>query len=288
MARAIQVIKDQIRAWKNTEPDLNGTNFAQVKFFEEGGSKTGTTNLTAYLVSLAINLHEQLWDLFKIELQAIADKANTGNSQWLQNQILNFQNGDTLLLDNFIPRYSSQDLTKRIITACAIIDNGNRVILAKVAKTVSAGPPVVLGKLSSSELTNLQNAVNSFKFAGTQVKVTSQDPDKIYVKAKITYDKTRVEATVKTNVLAAINTYLQSFSLNQFNGIIYPSKLSDVIQAVDGVINVYFEELQGRGELILTVAEGENFTTGAYQSEAGYAIAETTAGFTLNDSISLI
>lgn len=285
MARSVETILLELDAKQAAETGLSGLNST---------SQTAIYRLWKYITALVINLHEQLWDLFKSDLEEIVATAPVGSDRWLQAKVLEFQydsvTPQVVELVDFVPTYQTVDETKRIITRCAVKTQANRIISVKVAKSE---PPVALasGELSSLQgyLTNTGSSSTNGKgigFAGTQILAQSLTSDKLYFKASITYDG-QYTSVIQTNVEAAIGQYMSNIP---FDGIFYIIQLIDYIQAVPGVNDVFIEELALRANSVAFANRTKlinNFTT-VYTTlplYAGYVVEETTVGNLFADSI---
>ncbi len=84
------------------------------------GSKVAVWRLWAYLTSVAIYIHELLWDNFKVVIEEIAAAAPAGTPRWYQKKMFEFQSGDSLVYVDNQYVYDPIDETKRIVTRCAI------------------------------------------------------------------------------------------------------------------------------------------------------------------------
>lgn len=284
MARTLDAITTDIKVQIRTNASLNA-----FKFPEEGGSKVSVFNLFISTYAICMFTFETIMDQLKIDIQAIADSAPSGNAKWVQAQILKFQYGDVIQLVNFVPTYPVIDTTKQIITQCAVKDAGNGVITIKVAKgTVTPYSP-----LSAPELSALRDyyygtsSSQGIGFAGVKAFFVSLNPDRLWVQANIFYLGQYGSTTVKAAVIAAINTYLGIFNQGNFDGRLYIIRLIDAIQAVPGVSRVVLTGLKGRAQ---TVAFGSGITIdfqGYYDTVAGHIISEDTGGQTLTDQITM-
>jgi hypothetical protein len=271
MARSIEEILNQILDAKNSEPALVSLN---------SSSKVSLYRLFAWCVATATHIHERTWELFKADLEKIADEANVGTAKWLQRKVLEFQHGSSLVVVNDTVKYNTIDNTKRIITRCSIKENSsNRNVSVKVAKSDGLGG---LTKLDTAETAGLKSYLNQIKMAGTKLIITTLDADRIAINADVYYDAAYLPATVKSNVITAINSYLANID---FNGNIYLSQLTDVIQSVEGVKDVVLNSVKGR---MATDAVSAGVTVQRmYESNAGYVLAENTTGYKLDDTIIL-
>lgn len=273
MARSIEIIQAEIMAQISADPNLTvlTANVSSVAVFR----------LFSYCIAVAINTFEQLQDIWKAEVQAVADATPTATPLWWQAQLFKFQYDDTvpqvLELNGFVPQYVTVDSTKRIITNASVRQDANtRKVRLKVAKgTLGAREP-----LATAEQDALKAYVNQIQPAGVVLEVISIPADVCKVVADVYFDAQYIESLVKANVVSAINAYLQNID---FDSVVLKSKIEDAIQAVDGVKAV---DLQG---FFARQSSGAYTTTipVRYEAVAGYIVADDSAGNTLDDTITM-
>lgn len=236
--RTIAEIYDEIIADKEAGTSLNDlspTPETSTAFLSalSSGSKVAIWRLWAYITSVAIWTHEQLFEIFKTEAEAIAAAAPAGTARWYQKKILEFQYGDTLSYVDNQYVYNPIDENARIVARCAIQDRGDGVVVVKVAKD-SAGTPV---PLDGTEKTALEGYVAKIKFAGTRIAVVSLEADVIEVNYSIYYDPIVPLTTLQSDLQTALETFATEL---EFNGDFRITKLTDALQAVTGVIDPVF------------------------------------------------
>jgi hypothetical protein len=277
MARTVAQIKQSMLDAKNADPTLSALTST---------SQTAKWNLYYFIVASCIAIFEQLQDLFKTDLEAIASTAAPSTPQWTRNKVLKYQKGDVAELNTttFTVEYPTINTTNQILTRCAVITAPNRTVLIKVAKS---DPPV---PVSVGELAELQSYIETFNPAGIAFTLINENSDKMEVAATIYYNG-QYSAVISTNVVAALNNYMATLP---FNGVISTQSVVDAIQAAEGVISVSLARILVRKH---TVAYGAgvtlyNLSTGVdsvqYQTIAGYVAQETTATHTFADTLSYI
>lgn len=285
MARTIDVITQEIQTNIRTYSSLNA-----FKFVSEGGSSVSVFNCIISTIALSIYTFEVILDAWTTNITNIANAAVAGNAKWVQSQILKFQYGDTVTMVNYVPTYATINLANRIVTQCAVKDLGNGTIQIKVAQ----GSSSPYSPLTSPQMTALQNyyfgtsSTPGVGFAGVKASFVSLNPDRLYLSANVYYYGQYVAATVQTNVIAAINTFLITFNSTAFDGRIYMDKLRIAIENVAGVSRVQFLSVQGRAQ---TVAFGSGTIIdiqGFYDTVAGHIISEDTSGQTLSSTINMV
>lgn len=262
---------------KNADPTLSALTST---------SQTAKWNLYYFIVASCIAIFEQLQDIFKTELEAIASTAAPSTPQWTRNKVLKYQKGDVAQLNTttFTIEYPTINTANQILTRCAVITAPNRTVLIKVAKS---NPPV---PVSVGELAELQSYIETFNPAGIAFTIINEQSDKMEVAATIYYNG-QYSAVISTNVVAALNNYMATLP---FNGVISTQAVVDAMQAVEGVNSVSLTRIKVRKH---TVAYSSgvtlyNLSTGVdsvqYQTIAGYVVQETTAGHLFADTLNYI
>jgi hypothetical protein len=280
MARDITTIQNEIIAAKNADANLSSLN---------SPSAVAIWRLWSRIIAGAIETQEQLWDVFKAELEQIAREAVPGTADWLQKRVLEFQysatNPQIITVVDGKATYSTIDASLRIITRAAVVEQVNNRVLVKVAKDDGSGG---LTPLTAQELGALTSYLDAIGFVGIAIDTSSLFADRLKFQGTIYYNGQYVEATVKAAVITAIEAYLSSVSVDNFDGTIVREELINSIQGVTGVTGV--DTLN----VILTARPSSIPLTGAvvtvqrsYVTAAGYIIQEDTTGSTFNDTITM-
>lgn len=236
-------------------------------------SKTATWRLWAYIQAVCFFIHEALWHIFKVEIEDIVAKAIPMTKRWYRDKILEFQYGDDLLFIDYVPQYAVVDESKQIVAQCAIVEGMFNRLLVKVAKEEN-GELVALDGL---ELQGVLAYINAIKAAGTTIQVVSLNADLLRIYAEVHYNPVFILGQVQADVESAIVEFIAHLP---FNSELLLSQLTDVVQLVDGVIDVKLNKLEA--------SQGGAFIEAqrAYDSVAGYAkVDESTP---LNSSIAYI
>jgi len=293
MARTIQEIQEGIKTKIRTYSSLD--NFL---FPEDGGSQVSTFNLIIFTVAASMFVFEVIADALKRDIERTRDTAIVGSASYIRQLMFNFQFGDSLTInttdstadDYFVPKYDPIVPANRIVTQCAVQTTQLNSIIVKVAKGTS--PNFV--PLTSPELTALNDYyfgtsnTNGVGFAGVNATFISLDADKIRIEANVYYFGQFVEATTKTNVISAINTFLSTFSDDNFGGVLRVNELRQAIEATEGVSRVEFVAIDARSASQAFGAGTNVDDQGTYASVAGYIIEEDETGNTFDDTITMI
>jgi hypothetical protein len=252
-------------------------------------STTSIFTLWKFITSSIINYFEQLWDLYKIEIETVIKNAPVGSNFWVQKRIFDFQYSATvpqvLQVDanTLAVNYPIVDPTLLLITRCSVKTTPVKTVTIKVAKSE---PPVAL---SAPELASLVGYVSDISFAGVNYSVTSLASDKLYLKADIYYNG-QYASTISANVISAIKTYLSNLP---FDGAVNLLKLTDAIQAVVGVTDIVLQDVAMRADATAFVSKtylvlSKTTVISTYPSQAGYVEEETTVGSLFTNTLNFI
>ena len=270
MARTINEIYDEIITEKETQSVLNGLtpapDDAQTLLADlTTTSKVAIWRLWYYTLAVAINIHENAWDLFKAEVEDRALEIITGTTRWYRDQSLLFQNGDALTYDAASGKYIYDPITpaNQIIKRCAVIDTGAQVRI-KIAKLDGSGKPI---PLTAGEVTAYEGYLGQIKFAGTSTTVTSADADDLKLDLFIQYDPQVLDSNgadlndpAVFPVDDAITAYIENIP---FNGILNLTALNDSIQAAEGVLDSVINSAEAKFGLLPYSAINTNYVPDA-------------------------
>ncbi len=285
MAKSIQQYYDELIAEKQSFSSLNGltpvseTN-QQLLQDLSSTSKVSVWRLMMWIFAFGSWVIDSLFDRHKAEVNEIVANAIPGTAKWLRAEIFKFQYGDSLQWIDNKYQYAVIDATKQIVKYCAVIEVGGQVRI-KVAKDNNGQPT----PLTSAELTALTDYVNQIKFAGTNSAVTSNAADKLKLALKIYYDPqvlnpdgTLISDGTTKPVENAVNDYLNNLP---FNGTLYVNRLTDTIQAAQGVEEPYITTIEATyGNLPYQPV------TESYQADAGYIVIDPN--YPLSNNITYI
>jgi hypothetical protein len=278
MARLIAVIQNQMLEQIAADPIL-GTKLTSP-------SKVAFYRLITFVIAVAINILEQVIDIYQATIESTVAKGSPASAPWFQDKILKFQYSSNVATPQVVSidqstfeiAYPIVNPNLRIITRCAVITTGNKSVSIKVAKS---NPPT---PLSSPELVALTAYVSAHGDAGITYSIVNLPADLISITAKVVYNG-QYSTVISQAVKAAINLYLANLP---FNGILRVSAIEDAIQAVTGVVDVIIVTVTGRPSDIAypgTIVSSGSFT---YQAKSGYLIEDTETGKSFDDLIQYI
>ena len=281
MARTVTDIQNEIIAAVQADANLSGLT---------SPSAVAIWRLWTRVIAASLETEEQLNDLFRLEMEQLAREAVPGTADWLQKRVLEFQydalNPQIVTVIDGKATYSTIDASLRIVTRAAVIEQTNGRVLVKAAKDDGAGGLEPLDALELSALTGYLDAIG---FVGIPIDSLSLPPDRVRLDPlDIYYLRQYDPAVVKANIITAIDDYLSSLSIVDFDGVIVKTKLIDAIQAVEGVVTLNDTTLIPTVRPSGTPTPGGLVITVQRTSDAGYAISEDTFGLTLNDVITML
>lgn len=250
-------------------------------------SKRAIWRLWTFIFAVAINILEQIMDVFKTNTDITVSLAAPQTSQWLQNMVNQFQysatNPQILQLINLVPQYPIVDTSLLIVSRCSVNTSLAGAVVIKVA---TGNPPTAL---SSLQLSALQSYVNLIGVTGIDYAVISGSADKIMIQADVYYNG-GYSSVISSNVQDAINNYL---SILPFNGALKLTDLAASIRDAAGVTDVIFKNVVCRADTT-SLASGTYLVTGnqyvgrLWPTVAGYIVGETTSGSTFSDTLNFI
>lgn len=246
MARTISEIYNAIVAEKQAFTELNALQPAidssqQLLADLNSTSKVANWRLFTFIVAVAIWVHESLWDAHKTEIETIIANNAYGINEWYNQKAKQFQLGDDVVVENGVIKYETVDVTKRIVAYSATVPGST--IQVKIAGSDGNGNLQKITNISPEfKLDQVQAYFNKIKPAGVRISVTSNDADKLKIYADIYYnpllirsDGVLISDGQTRPVDVAINSFLKGIG---FNGKLNIQKLTDAIQAVNGVVDV--------------------------------------------------
>lgn len=234
MARTFTEIRDAILAEKEAQAELAVLT---------SSSQSAVWRLWVDIIARVLWVREALWDEFRIEVQAIADRAAPGTANWIAQQALKFQFSSTTqytltVSNDGVVGYDVVDPAAQIIKYAAVKERKEGVVHIKVAKADAEGLPV---QLSTEELEAFQDYYSQIKFPGVRDFVSSLPAEEVTLEGIVYYAPGSNPALVQQAVEQALTGYLKA---QAFNSLLYRERVIDVIQAVAGVVSVKVNSLK--------------------------------------------
>lgn len=194
-------------------------------------SKVSVWRLFVYIISLAVLNIQQIFEIFKTEIQTIVNNGRHLTLPWYKKKALAFQYGDQL---NERDEYDVIDVSKQIVKQVAFV-GGDRKVTIKVATLVG-------DELMKITDINQQNAFAAYIFKigdpGTDYEFIHEDADQLRVVLDYYYDPllikndgTLIDNPTTSVVQQAIKNYLKSV---EFDGKFDLNVMTDYIQRAIG------------------------------------------------------
>jgi hypothetical protein len=285
MARTVNQINSQIQT-------ALVSNFAAIGITVDPTqwSKRNIMMLFCFAFAVCAAYIEQLMDFLKTSLETTAAQSAAASPLWIQNQMFLFQYSDNnpqvILLSNGAWAYPVVDPTLRIITACSVNSTSPNQVSIKIA----TGNPFVA--LLSNQIAAAQGFINLIGTAGIIYAIQSLNSDKLYINANI-YFQGQYASVIQTNVINALNSFLQNLSITNFNGSIKMTDLESTIRGVAGIDDVVLLNVRGRKDTD-SYSAGINLVLNStviqrlWNPISGYVSEETTTRNTFADTLNFI
>lgn len=259
-----QKILDVIAA----KPELTGLSSSQVAEW----------NALVNSVAFAQYTMEELWAIYKAELELKGQQANVGTTTWFADKALEWQDGDPLVVINGAAGYSVIDPSKRLVKYVAVEEREGFVIL-KVAKDVG-GNYVPLTAGTNQELSRFTFYMNKRKIPGIKTAYVSQQADLVKLVASVQYPGTLLLDDVKAAVELAVTDHLKNIA--QFKDprrLLNINLLRDAIEAVDlledGSTQIDSLSVKPTGGTSVNVTLNYNPVSGHYAVDPDWPLATT-------------
>lgn len=232
MARTLSEIYSVAKETRDTYLEL--TEF-------KNSSKMSILDAFTWVASACIWAHENIMDVFKVDLAAELQNRINGTPAYFANALLKYQSGDDLIINDegTSCSYATVDETKRIVTKVSYSEvteeNFNdKVLLLKIA-TGEAGS---YSRIEDDELLKIRAYLNKLLFAGQHAYVVSRNGDVLVPKVTVYYDGAVEESEVYQNIEDSLNDFIANVD---FDGVVYVQKVIDAIQNAEHVTDVQID-----------------------------------------------
>ncbi len=189
--------------------------------------------LLLYIVAVAINTVEKLFDTHKEEVEAMIKKLVPGRAEWYAHKTTEF------LKDELLPEgedeYDTTWLTdeeiaeKKVVKyAVAYEDRAMANLTIKIAGENNGD----LAPLDDDTETQIRAYLEAVKYAGVKINLINRSADDFACELNVWYNPLLTATTVRDACIAAVETYLKNLP---FNGEYSNMALVDAVQKVDGV-----------------------------------------------------
>lgn len=206
-------------------------------------SKVSIWRLFVWVVAFAIWVHEQLMDVLKNDIEKRIAETRPFTRNWYIATSLKYQHGYDLPETGVYPDPTNAAETaavnaSKIIKKAAVVQqiiSGVGALRIKVA-TLTAGE---LEPVTTAQLAGFQEYIELMGAAGVFVIATTSEADDLKLEIDVHFNPLiidnegkRLDGTNDTPVQTAVKDYLKSV---EFNGVLDLVKLSNIIEAVEGV-----------------------------------------------------
>lgn len=247
MARSIAEIKRGME-----EAFVNDATLREKYGLKEGdtfGGSFSTVSLESillYIVAACCHMVETLMDWHKEEVNERIGRAVVASVPWYHKMARAFQLGDALTLDEQTMGYgyATVDESKQVVKYAAVRDRGTSVEIL-----VSGEKDGLPDRLSDDVLTAFKEYMNRVKIAGVVLGISSREADRVTVTMRVTVDRLVIGADGRRisdgtrPVEDAIRNYLKGIV---YGGTFNKTKLTDAVQAVEGVTDVELGECRAK------------------------------------------
>lgn len=260
MARTTREIYDAMlrdKAQRSELAELNSSSTASI------------WRLLLWVVASAINVAEQLWEAWKMEVDVELAEQTPHRVDWYAAKAKAFVRGKVLMPGS--DRYdlagmsdSEIDQLRIVKYAAAIEGRDYSVLYVKVAGEDAGGNRA---PLSDAEAVQVAAYMNEVKDVGVRIELVNKPADIFRCSVKVLYDPILSPEVMRERVRSVIEAYVENL---EFNGEYSNMALIDAVQRVQGVKIAEVEQA--------TVEEAgtgsERGVNVRYTPVAGYMVAE--------------
>jgi hypothetical protein len=264
--------------------------------------------LMFWTMAFCQNLLEQIMDSNTADIEASIAAGSPQSFQWLQAQMLAFQfnatNPQVLQFNTttLSPSYPAINTAYQVIAFTSVVPATAGTTQIKVAALVG-GAPGDLDTAYPGALAAAQSYANLLGVPGILYTVTSGAADNIFLQMDVYYNGLYA-SVIQSNVIAAIQAYMQTQTATNpngipFNGVVTISDLEAAIKSVAGVNDMIWGAVSARQASTTPPTYDLNLITATYNPDgsiasntqqqrqwptiSGYIVPETASGYTLTD-----
>jgi hypothetical protein len=248
MAQTVNEIQDEIMANAAEADNLPAVELLTESEQQQLGnitstSKVGVTRKFVFVMAKASVHQQEIWDVFKQEIEERIAESRPFTKRWYRDVSLLYQHDAQEL--SVWNEYNVITPEARVVKKAAVVQtvlNGVGALRLKVAGEDNGE----LAPISQQELDGFQEYIERKGAAGVFVAATTGEADKLKLQMKIYFDPMvlnnqghRLDGTADTPVQDAIKNYLKVSNSRDFNGSLSLAKLTDIVQAVPGVVDPF-------------------------------------------------
>jgi len=248
MAKTLDEIQQIVLDAKQQASGLNALQtLTTAEIAANGATSTSYTakwRVWVWVFSFAHYVMQQIWEVFREEVNAEIEASRSHNKQWYREKALNYLFGVPLITDT--DNFDTTGLTDAQIATAKIVANCahlrvviNNVVYLRLKLVGISGDDYTA--LTAAQVTAINAYFNEHcADAGTYIMATSGNADKLKIETDIYFDPLiigadgkRLDGTDDEPILNGIKNYLKSID---FNGRYITTKLTDSLQSVEGII----------------------------------------------------
>ena len=223
--------------------DINAELQTQANASIEGlsSSPVAEWKLWTYIMAFAVRILQVIQSKFVEEVENKLTFQRQGSRGWYAEMAKKFQYGHNLVLksDNTVG-YDIDDPAARIVAVVAVIEETvSGTVKMKVARLING----LLSEFTTEQRLAFSNYIESIKFVGTRIDITSNAADLIKYQLSVFYDPAFNADTIRAGVISALDAYRESIG---FDGFIYKQRLLDAVMGIDGVVTIDLVSLQSQ------------------------------------------
>lgn len=189
--------------------------------------------LLLYIVAVAINTVEKLFDTHKEEVEAMIKELVPGRAEWYAHKATEF------LKDELLPEgedeYDTAMLTDEEIAAKKVVKYAVAYedrAMANLTIKIAGERDGDLAPLDDDTETQIKGYLEAVKYAGVKINLINRNADDFACELNVWYNPMLTVTAVRDACTEAVEGYLKGLP---FNGEYSNMSLVDVLQKVDGV-----------------------------------------------------
>lgn len=233
------------------------------KSWEAQVSAVSVLNLIIYVVAVGHYVMERMFDQFRNDVENRIAAAYPGSVSWLWNRALEYQH-DSAANIYFAGHgvYESVDESKQVVKFAAVMEEYNAVLV----KVSGAN----YDPLTAEQLEGFTAYMNTLKFAGVHLNVSSIESDDLTLSLKVWRNRLVMPEEDDSAIATAVAGYLDGI---RYGGVFNKTKLIDALQNTAGITDAVIEGCVFKAhdtDQTETVLSGQN-----YEAVAGHINLKT-------------
>lgn len=233
--RTISEIKKSMTDEIMADPNLvQHLSLDTTKSWNEQVSAASVLNLIIYIVAVGHGIMERMFDQFKADVESRIAAAYPGSVSWLYNRALEYQHyGNNSQESEYFTEhgtYESVDKSKQVVKFAAVMERYNTVTVKVSGENYDP--------LTAEQLTGFAEYMNTLKFAGVQLNVSSIESDDLTLSLKVWRNRLVMPDEDDTAIGNSVRSYLDNI---KYGGVFNKTKLIDALQETAGITDAVIE-----------------------------------------------